>query len=247
MQAQGHIVVQLSSDRHRQTAERSYLEQYCGAKAFDGVVDCVEEYDDLTMFERLFLSEIERNIMQGYEVKDFELIAGKLTEDIPSFVRETGATGPVSVIVDVRHAEVTKLEALGLNQLVYSLISIFCREYIGQPEEVESSILRRRCVESRVVREASIRTMGVGEGRYRRGPEGWERQVVTQRDVAVIDVAIQDTNQMDAQSPSRLLVIVDEDARTNLSGHYIRLPSWAYRAYGDLVLDCEYARSSVDR
>ena len=58
MQAQGHIVVQLSADGYRQGAERRYLEQYCGAKAFDGVVDCAEVYDGLSVFERVFLSEI---------------------------------------------------------------------------------------------------------------------------------------------------------------------------------------------
>ena len=240
MQAQGHIVVHLSSDRYRQSAERSYLEQYCGAKAFDGVVDCVEVYDDLTKFERVFLSEIERNIIRSYEVKDFELIAGKLTEDIPSFVTETGGTGPVNVTVDVRHAEVTKLEGLGLNQLVYSLIAIFCREYIGPALKKWSprffgdgalnlELFARRRSELWVLVKDDI-------GVVRRGGQ---RQVVTQRDVAVINIAIQDATQMDAQSPNRLLLIVDEDARTKLSGHYIRLPSWAFRAYGDLVLDCD--------
>ena len=39
MMAQGHIVVQLASDRYRQAAERNYLHQYCAAKALDGVVE----------------------------------------------------------------------------------------------------------------------------------------------------------------------------------------------------------------
>ena len=240
MQAQGHIVVQLSSDRYRQAAERSYLEQYCGGKAFDGVVDCVEVYGDLTIFERVFLSEVERNIIRSYEVKDFELIAGKLTEDIPSFVKERGGHGPVDVIVDVRHPEVTKLEGLGLNALVYSLISIFCREYIGPALKKWSprffgdgalnlELFARRRSELWVLVKDDI---GVVR-------KGGQRQVVTQQDVAVINVASQDATQMDAQNPHRLLLIVDEDARTNLGGHYIRLPGWAFNAYGDLVLDCD--------
>src|SRR5208282_5536183 len=44
MQARGHLVVLLSSDRNRQDAERRYLEQYCAAKAFDGMIVCAEHY-----------------------------------------------------------------------------------------------------------------------------------------------------------------------------------------------------------
>ena len=240
MQAQGHIVVQLSSDRYRQAAERSYLVQYCGAKAFDGVVECAEVYENLTMFERVFLSEVERNIVRSYEVKDFELIAGKLTEDIPTFVRERSGHGPVDVIVDVRHAEVTKLEGLGLNALVYSLISIFCRECIGPGLKKWSpsffgdgalnlDLFAKRRSEIWVLVKDDI-------GVFRKGGQ---REVVTQQDVVVINVANRDATQMDTQNPHRLLRIVDEDALTNLSGHYIRLPGWAFDAYGDLVLDCD--------
>ena len=240
MQAQGHIVVQLSSDRHRQAAERSYLERYCGGKAFDGVVDCAEAYGDLKMFERVFLSEVEQHIVRSYEVKDFELIAGKLTENIPAFVKERSGHGPVDVIVDVRHAEVTKLEGLGLNALVYSLISIFCREYIGpalkkwSPRFFGDGALNLELFAKRRSELWVLVKDDIGVIR-----KGGQRQVVTRQDVAVIDVANQDVTQMDARSPHRLLLIVDEDARTNLSGHYIRLPGWAFDAYGDLVLDCD--------
>ena len=240
LQAQGHIVVQLSSDRYRRAAEQSYLVQYCEGKAFDGVVDCVEVYDNLTMFERVFLSEIERNIVRSYEVKDFELIAGKLTEDIPSFVKEKNAQGAVEVIVDVRHAEVTKLERLGLNALVYSLMSIFCREYVGPALKKWSprffgdgalnlELFAKRRSELWVLVKDDI-------GVVRRGGQ---RQVVTQQDVAVISVGNKDATQMDVENPHRLLRIIDEDDRTNVSGHYIRLPSWAFDAYGDLVLNCD--------
>ena len=50
MQARGHLVVLLSSDRHRQNAERQYLEQYCSAKPFDGMIECTERYQDLKRF-----------------------------------------------------------------------------------------------------------------------------------------------------------------------------------------------------
>ena len=240
MQAQGHIVVQLSADRHRQAAERSYLEQYCRGRAFDGVVDCVEVYDNLTIFERVFLSEVERNIMRSYEIRDFDLIAGKLTEDIPSFVKEKGGKGRVEIIVDIRHAEVTKLKDLGLNDLVYSLISIFCREYIGPALKKWSprffgdgalnlELFARRRSELWVLVKDDI---GVVR-------KGGQRQVVSQKDVAVLNVANQEATEVDRKNPRRLLLIVDEDARTSLGGYYIRLPSWAFDAYGDLVPDCD--------
>ena len=240
MQAQGHVVVQLSADRHRQAAERSYLEQYCGGKAFDGVVDCAEVYDDLSLFERVFLSEVERNIMRSYEVRDFDLIAGKLTEDIPSFVKEMGGHGRVEVLVDVRHTEVTKLKDLGLNDLVYSLISIFCREYIGpawkkwSPRFFGDGALNLEMFARRRSELWVLVKDDIGVVR-----KGGQRQVVTQQDVAVLDVANQEATQLDVKNPHRLLLIVDEGARTSLSGHYIRLPGWAFDAYGDLVLDCD--------
>ena len=131
MQARGHLVVILSSDRHRQGAERKYLEQYCGAKPFDGLVDCVEYYQSLSRFERVFLSELEMNISRSYEVEDCRLVAGKLTEDIPVLLKEQGRGRPLVIIVDVRHPEITKLEGLGFTRILYSLISTFCHQYLG--------------------------------------------------------------------------------------------------------------------
>src|SRR5690606_20945761 len=69
MQARGHLVVLLSADRHRQQAERQYLENFCRAKPFDGMIDCREPYAELTRFEKVFLSELELNISKAYEVK----------------------------------------------------------------------------------------------------------------------------------------------------------------------------------
>ena len=241
LQAQGHIVVQLSADRYRQAAERAYLQQYCGGKAFDGVVDCVEIYEDLTLFERVFLSEVERVIVRSYEVRDFELVAGKLTEDIPAFVKERReGRGPVVVIVDVRHAEVAKLEALGLNPLVYSLISMFCRHYIGpalkkwSPRFFGDGALNLEAYAKRLSELWVLVKDDIGVIR-----RGGQRQVVTQQDVAVVNVASQEMARMEELKPCRLLLIVDEDARTDLSGHYIRVPDRAFDAFGDLVLECD--------
>ena len=241
LQAQGHIVVQLSADRHRHAAERRYLKRYCKAQAFDGVVDCVEIYDNLTLYERVFLSEIERNIVRSYEVRDFQLIAGKLTENIPAFVKEREGRASIDVIVDVRHAEVAKLEALGLNPLVYSLMSAFCSHYIGpalkkwSPRFFGDGALNIELFAKRFSELWVLVKDDIGVVR-----KGGQRQVVTQQDVVVIDVANQDAMQTgDSEEPYRLLRIVDDDARTNLSGYYIRVPDWAFEAFGDLVLTCD--------
>ena len=126
MQARGHLVVLLSSDRQRQRAERAYLEQYCSAKPFDGVIECSEVYGDLNRFEKIFLSELELTIDRSYEVSRFRLTPGKLTEDIPVYVKEERKDGALDIVIDVRHTEVTKLEQLGFSPVLYSLISTFC-------------------------------------------------------------------------------------------------------------------------
>ena len=131
MQARGHLVVLLSADRYRQRAERQYLERACGAKPFDGIIDCAEHYRDLSRFEKVFLSELELNISKSYEVKNFRLVPGELTEDIPVFVKEYGGAQPPEIFVDVRHQEITKLATLGYGQVLYSLIATFCHEFLG--------------------------------------------------------------------------------------------------------------------
>ena len=131
MQARGHLVVLLSTDRQRQQAERQCLEKFCAAKPFDGIIDCSEYYKDLSRFEKVFLSELELNVSKSYEVENFRLIPGKLTEDIPVFVKEYSGSQPPDIFVDVRHEEITKLEALGYTQVLCSLITTFCREHLG--------------------------------------------------------------------------------------------------------------------
>ena len=106
MQARGHIVILLSGDRQRRQAERTYLEKYCGAKPFDGIIDCSERYTDLSRFEQVFLSELELNISRAYEVADFEVVPGRLTEDIPVFVKEGVSALRLEIFVDVRHQEI---------------------------------------------------------------------------------------------------------------------------------------------
>ncbi len=243
MQARGHVVVLLSSDQHRRNAETSYLQQYCGAKPFDGVIDCTEHYGTLTRFERVFLSELEMTIAKSYEVSNFRLVPGKLTEDIPVFVREQAGSQPIDIFVDVRHQEIAKLQDLGFSQLLYSLIASFCREYLGPSLKKWSprffgdgalnlEMLAKRRSELWILLKDDIGTVR----------KGGRRQVVTRSDVQVVNVGGGGA-QGHAQPPNnktpRILQIIDETSQTGIAGFYIRLPDSAYKAYGDILPECE--------
>lgn len=245
MQARGHIVVLLSSDQQRRNAEKSYLEQFCGAKPFDGMIDCIEHYEALTRFERVFLSELEMTIAKSYEVHNFRLVPGKLTEDIPVFVKEHSGGQPIDIFVDVRHQEIAKLEDIGFSQLLYSLIASFCREYLGPSLKKWSprffgdgalnlEMLAKRRSELWILLKDDIGTIR----------KGGRRHVVTRSDVQVVNVGGGGGQaQPDAQPPGdrkpRILQVIDETGQTGLAGYYIRLPESAYKAYGDLLPECE--------
>ena len=234
MQARGHLVVLLSSDRQRQRAERSYLEQYCSAKPFDGVIECSEIYQELTRFQKVFLSELEFNIERSYEIAEFRLIPGNITEDIPIFVKEEADDGHLEIIVDVRHTDIAKLEQLGFTGILYSLISSFCREYLGPSLKSWSprffgngalnlELLSRRRSEIWVLVKDDIEEIRRSD----------IRQVVTVADVQTVSVGQESS--VTPEGNRRILRIVDEVGLTNLSGFYLRIPDRAFEAYGDLL------------
>ena len=244
MQARGHIVVLVSSDHYRRNAEQSYLQQFCGAKPFDGIIDCVEFYETLTRFERVFLSELEMTIGKSYEVHNFRLVPGKLTEDIPVFVKEFSGGKPLEIFIDVRHPEVSKLEELGFGQLLYSLIGSFCREYLGPSLKkwsprffgdgaINLEMLAKRRSELWILLKDDIGTVR----------KSGRRQVVTRSDVQVVNIGGSSSQQTDGQPVSnkkpRILQIIDDTGQMGLAGFYIRLPQSAYKAYGDLLPECE--------
>ena len=241
MQAQGHIVVQLSSDRFRRASEQSYLERYCQAKPFEGVIDCAEVYHHLSRFERVFLSELEQNIARSYEVRNCSLVAGRLTEDIPAFVKDRSTSQSIDIFVDVRHGEVKKLEKLGLRPLTYSLISRFCQEYLGpslkkwSPRFFGDGALNLELFAKRRSELWILVKDDIGVVR-----KGGQRQVVTRQDVAVVNVTDEQPQVHAGENRKhRLLRIVDDDGTTGVAGYYIRLPDRAYVAYGDLVAGCD--------
>ena len=241
MQTRGHIVVLLSADRHRRQAERFYLQQYCDARPFDGIIDCTERYTNLSRFENIFLSELELNMSRSYEIKDFRLLPGKLTEDVPVFVKEVHGSQTLDIFVDTRHHEVAKLQELGFTQVFYSLVATFCREYLGpslrkwSPRFFGDGALNLELLAKRRSELWILLKDDIGVVR-----KGGQRQVVTRTDVQVVTVrAGQDqTDPPPARLRPRLLRIEDY-AGTGLGGSYIRIPDRAFAAYGDLLPECE--------
>ena len=183
-------------------------------------------------------------IAKSYEVQKFRLIPGKLTEDIPVFVKELPGGMPLDIYVDVRHAEISKLEGLGFSQLLYSLIGIFCREYLGPSLKrwsprffgdgaMNLELLAKRRSELWVLLKDDI---GVVH-------KGGKREVVSRQDVQVVNVGgnaqPQPAPEHDQKQKPRLLHIVDQGGQAQLAGYYIRLPDAAFRAYGDLLPECD--------
>src|SRR5262249_4298819 len=73
--------------------------------------------------------------------------------------------------------------------------------------------------------------------------KGGQRQVVTRSDVHIVNVGGGQGQPPPKPEPGkpypRILNIVDEQGTTGLAGFYVRLPDMAFRAYGDLLPECE--------
>lgn len=241
MQARGHIVVLLSADRHKRQAESSYLQQYCNAKPFDGIIECTERYTELNRFEHIFLSELELNVSKSYEIKDFRLLPGKLTEDIPVFVKEVRRSQELDIFVDTRHHEIAKLRELGFTQVFYSLVATFCREYLGpslkkwSPRFFGDGALNLELLAKRRSELWILLKDDIGVVR-----KGGQRQVVTRTDVQVVTVRTGEGQEdKPPANPRPRLLRIEDYTGTGLGGSYIRIPDRAFAAYGDLLPECE--------
>lgn len=164
-----------------------------------------------------------------------------MTEDIPVFVKEFKGNREPVIYVDVRHQEITKLEELGYTQILYSLIAAFCREYLGPSLKKWSprffgngalnlNLLAKRRSELWILMKDDI---GVVK-------RGGQRHVVTRSDIRVVNVGgTKEGQQNEAKKNARIVQIVDHQATESLNGYYIRLPDSAFRAYGDLIPECD--------
>ena len=245
LQTRGHLVVNLPSDNHKAAAIRDYLSSI-GATHLTGHVECKEEYMNLNRFEKAFLSELAETITDVYQVQEVRLIPGSLTEDIPVLVANPASSAgtPLQIYVDSRHQEVIKLAQLGITSLFRSMVSAFCREYLGP-----------------TLRSRSPKFFGSGavnlDWLAQHRSEAWilmtddiavvnravRRQVVTASDVHVVvaspgEGAPQpDVNE--SRTQPKLVKIEGGDDFKVLQGHYLRIPNSASEAYGDVIVDSD--------
>jgi molecular chaperone HtpG len=244
LQARGHIVVQLPGDRDKQVAVREYLTTYCRAESFDGRIEVLEEYTDLSLFERAFLSQLEQTITSAYDVPSAVLIPGRLTEDLPVYALESKSDS-LTIYVDVRHYEIAKLEPQGISPLLMSMVAAFCREYLGSTLRSKSpkffgsgainlDWLAKRRRELWVLVNDDIHIL----------TQGSQRQVVRSSDVRVVHAgtgggAPPAAEVEPGREAPRLVKIEGTPEFANLFGYYIRIPSSAAAAYGDVIQQCD--------
>jgi molecular chaperone HtpG len=245
LNARGHIVVQLPADSHKLVAVREYLTRYCKAQPLEGRVECTTVYEELTRFEKAFLSELEETVVTAYEAEGVKIVPGELTEDIPIFVAESRRDEPLFIYVDVRHDEITKLQPLGITPLFSSLVASFCREYLAgalrsrSPKffgsgAVNLDWLSKRRSELWVLMTNDIHTLNKGV-----------QQVVRPSDVQVVTAGPQpmSAQRTDPGRQPKLIRIEGADAFAHLSGYYLRIPNPATEAFGDVILEADYLGS----
>lgn len=239
LRTRGHIVLNLPSDSHKSAAIREFLSGI-GATDLRGQVECTEEYTELSRFEKAFLGELAETISDVYQVKSVNLLPGGLTEDIPTFVANptSSVSTALRIYVDVRHPEIEKLARLGMTPLFRSLVSEFCREYLGP-----------------TLRSRSPKFFGSGavnlDWLAQHRSEAWllltndiavvnravRRQVVTATDIHVVTATPSDTATEPNNLEPKLVRIIEggEDFEA-LDGYYIRIPNSATDAYGDVII-----------
>jgi hypothetical protein len=236
-------VVQLPADRDKQIAVRDYLATLCAAEAFEGRIECEEVYDGLSRFEKAFLSELEHTILSGFDVSAVTLVPGRLTEDVPVYAPETAAA-ELSIFVDVRHSEVTKLEKLGVTPLFMSMVAAFCREYLGDTLRSRSpkffgsgavnvDWLAKRRSELWVLLTDDIEVL----------TRGTKREVVRASDVQVVHAGEPASPAVEVSAETsrkpKLVRIDGTEDFAHLFGYYLRIPDTATIAYGDVIQQCD--------
>ena len=239
LRIRGHTVLNLPSDPHKSAAIRDFLSGI-GANDLTGQVECTEEYNELSRFEKAFLGELTETISDVYQVKTVRLVPGSLTEDIPIFVANptSSSNTALRIYVDVRHSEIGKLTRLGMTSLFRSMVSEFCREYLG-------STLRSRS--PKFFGSGAVNLDWLAQHRS----EAWvlltndiavvdravRRQVVTAADVHVVTAAPKDTVPEPSNPEPKLVRVIEagQDFQT-LDGYYLRIPNSASMAYGDMII-----------
>ena len=243
LHSRGHIVVYLPSDNHKAAAIHDFLASV-GATDIKGQVECSDQYTDLSRFEKAFLAELSETISNVYQVNKVALTPGCLTEDIPIYIANPSSSGATSlrIFVDVRHEDVEKLAQLGISPLFRSMVSAFCREYLGP-----------------TLRSRSPKFFGSGavnlDWLAKNRSETWvlltddiavvnravRREVVRAGDVRVVTASpglgpIQPDPNDEGIEPKLVNIVGAGDDFIGLDGYYLRIPNSASEAYGDVIV-----------
>ena len=240
MLRRGHLVVLLPNDSYKRKAIQTYLERHCNAKLFDGIIECAEHYKNLNLFEKTILSKIEHAISSAYEIDNFQLVPGKLTEDIPVYVPSQKNGNILEIIVDVRHSIVNQFEQVGLNPILNTIVARFCSDYIEPLLKNWSprSLIGGFNFED-LARLSEIWRLLKGDiGTFHKGGN---KQVLQSSDVQVVNVNQKGSinANIDENQRPRILHLIDDTDNFNETGFYIRLPDSAFKAYGELLIDLQ--------
>lgn len=258
LQARGHMIVKISDNHQRRSAEVSYISTYCKGEQFDNLIELLERYENLDSFERAVLSELDYAIRKLFSPSPYQFIAGKLTLDAPIYWSDKKEGGKSLVLVDTRHGEFRKLKPLGYSGLFWSMIEAFCREYLGGTLKTQSTkffgsgaidldAYSKSHAELWELLSSDIEVSRIpvpGEPPVTR--RNWGRiEVVHRRDIAQVTISnasgvttSQDQAEQSDQAeitPPKLLQIVDDTGVTGLQGYYLRIPETATAAFGDLI------------
>jgi hypothetical protein len=248
--ARGHIIVRLSGNRPRRSAEIEYLQRFCQAHELDGLIECLQPYSDLDKFEHNVISELDYCIRRLFKPPEFRFVAGKLTLDTPIFWSGKEEKGAIIVLVDPRHGEFQKLRPLGYSPLFWSMIEAFCREYLGDTLKRQSvKLFGSGAIDLEAFSRANselwelvlddIEVSRIGAANAPR-PVASRVEIVRQQDIAQVTISSQGVNTSGAtdagvRKAPKLLRIVDETGGTGLEGHYLKIPESATAAFGDIV------------
>lgn len=152
----------------------------------------------------------------------------------------------LSIFVDVRHPEITKLESLGTSGLFRSMVAAFCREYLGPTLRAHSpkffgsgavnvDFLSKRRSELWVLLSEDIEIL----------TRDVQRDVVRSSDVRVVQAGgprshgEQEPDLPEGQKEPKLIRIEGSVEFAELFGYYLRIPRSAAVAYGDVIQQCE--------
>jgi molecular chaperone HtpG len=251
----GHILVRLSGNSQRRSAELAYLRTFCGAQELDTLIECLEPYGNLDAFERGMLSEIDLAIRKLFRPPDFHLVPGKLTFDTPIYWSGKKEAGAVVVFVDTRHDEIQKLRPLGYSPIFWSMVEIFCREYLGDTLKRQSpKFFGSGAIDldafSKAEKElwelvvGDIEVSRVGMRDVGGGHSASRVEVVGRGDITKVTISSGSAGGVTTPAPEgapghrkapKLLHIVDETGRVGVGGFYLRIPESATAAFGEII------------